>query len=141
MKQLAALCALVLLESCAGPVPGEVTTGVAIQSEAWANVQANVKTIVLAYDRELRASYDKQLDDYFLADTRPEGVAERYRDVRKKQREIYADLDKKRDEFLSDPNIAIGKMAGDLLTDWVRTSDESYSRIRELISTVKGVRK
>ena len=141
MKLLATICALVLFESCAGPVPGEVTTGVAIQSEAWANVQANVRAIVLAYDRELRASYDKQLDDYFLADTRPEGVAERYKEVRKKQREIYADLDKKRDEFLSDPNIAIGRMAGDLLADWVRTSDESYARVRQLIDTVKGARK
>lgn len=128
---------LLLLCACSG-VPAEVTTGVAIQTEAWNNVQANVKIIIMAYDKELRASYDKQLDDYFLADTRPEIVADRYRAVQAKRTSIYADLDKKRDQFLADKNILIGKQAGDLLADYIRTTDEAYSRVRELIAQVKG---
>lgn len=128
---------LLLLCSCA-EVPAEVKTGVAIQSEAWKNVQQNVKTIVLAYDKQLRLAYDKQLDDYFLADTKPDGLKERYLEVQAKRRSIYEDLDKKRDEFLNDQNIAIGKMAGDLLADYIRTTDEAYGRVRELIAQVRG---
>lgn len=137
--------ATLLFVACSG-VPAEVTTGVAIQSEAWKNVAANVRTIVMAYDKELRASYDKQLDDYFAAKMRaslPESVPsdiaiETYEKVQARRLVIYADLDKKRDEFLADDNIQIGKMAGDLLADYIRTTDEAYAKVRELIATVKG---
>lgn len=146
-------CALVLCSiviwSCSG-VPPEVMTGVAYQDEAWKNIKANAKTVILAYDRELRASYDAQLDAYFetrmMATSQPESMpasyaVSTYKAVMERRKAIYADLDKKRDEFLADQNIAIGTETAAVLGQYLRTTQEGYDRIKALIDTVKGVAK
>lgn len=145
MKLRNGFFALVLLSSCSG-VPAEVMTGQAYQEEAWANLKANVRTIVTAYDKELRASYDKQLEDYFEAkmkESLPESVpadyaVATYKAVMARRTAIYADLDRKRDEFLEDPNVTIGMETSAVLGQYLRSTQEGYDRIRGLIDIVKG---
>ena len=140
--------ALFSLVGCQG-VPPEIMTGQAYQDEAWANLKANVKTIVMAYDKELRASYDKQLEAYFADKMRsslPESAPADYaiatfKATMARKTEIYAELDVKRDLFLNDPNITIGTETSAVLGQYLRTTQEGYDRVRALIGLSKGVAK
>lgn len=144
------LCVLALfsLAGCQG-IPPEIMTGQAYQDEAWSNLKANVRTIVNAYDKELRASYDKQLEAYFADKMKavlPESVPAdtaiaTYKAVMAQRAAIYADLDLKREQFLNDPNIQIGAETSAVLGQYLRSTHEGYDRVRALIGLSKGASK
>lgn len=144
------LCGLALfsLLGCQG-IPPEIMTGQAYQAEAWANLKANVRTIVTAYDKELRASYDKQLEAYFadkIKASLPESVPAdyaiaTYKAVMDRRAVIYAELDQKREQFLNDPNIQIGAETSAVLGQYLRSTQEGYDRVRALIGLTKGAGK
>lgn len=127
-------------------VPDVVKANVALQQASWQNAHADMRTVVLAYDKQLRKAYDKQLAKYFksrMAETQPTTklADDTFDRVMAKRKELWGKLDAKRDEFLADENIARGAKSAEMTADYLRSLEDGFGAIEGLANLVPVARK
>lgn len=138
---------LLLLPACVSAPPTEVMVAVDAQRGAWQAAEANFRTVVEAYHRELFDAYGAHLEAAVehaittATDTRPQAAADTAKAALKRLREIEADLDKKRREFLSSDVFAVGAKLNETASQYVRAVDESARRVAEIVEQLKGLKK
>lgn len=138
------LLLLLILSSCATDLPPDVVAASAMQKQAWTTEAENNKRIVLAYDAELRAGLERERQLILKAElatgnyTTTTQIAELYSKLDANRLKTNADLDKKRDEFLSNSNCLVGKELASATDKYIASIDEAHKNLQDVIAKIRG---
>ena len=141
------LAAVVLSPGCGifeSDVPPDVIAASEGQAQVIEGMGANQKALILAYDADLRNAYRAHAKERLDAKIKsgaydtPEKVAALVADYESNNARWNAELDKKRDEFLSicAHNVQTGKSLNDATRRYLDFLSESRAKLHEVLETI-----